>query len=215
MSTGVGVGIFIGIVALGLWWDHTSLPEVTPPDGQAVTPGSIAPRPPPLSAPSVGPPPKGKYVLKGVVSKVADGDTVTLRVDGRPHRVRLDSIDAPEIGHRDTEPGQPYAEASRQYLRKLIDGKSLTAQCYEKDQYGRQLCALVLPNGDSVNRQMVASGYAWAYTARRGEYLRDTAMEGLQRQAREAGRGLWAQGGPTEPWKWRYECWRNQRCEKS
>ncbi|CFE02759.1 nuclease [Bordetella pertussis] len=37
-------------------------------------------------------------------------------------------------------------------------------------------------------------------------------MPGLQRQAREAGRGLWAQSGAIEPWKWRYDCWRQRRC---
>ncbi|WP_256981615.1 thermonuclease family protein [Bordetella genomosp. 4] len=157
--------------------------------------------------------PAGRYTLRGVVSKVADGDTVTLTVNGKSHRVRLDSIDAPEAGHSAQEPGQPYAEAAQRYLDKLVGGKALTAQCYRQDQFDRDVCALMLPDGNSANRVMVASGYAWAYTARRGDYLNDAAMPGLQRQAREAGLGLWAQGGPTEPWKWRYECWRNQRCD--
>lgn len=156
--------------------------------------------------------PRGRYTLKGVVSKVADGDTVTLTVNGKSRRVRLDSIDAPEIGHGTQEPGQPFAEAAQQYLDTLVGGRTLTAQCYEKDQFQREVCALILPDGNSANRVMVASGYAWAYTARRGDYLTDIAMRELQEHARHAGLGLWAQGGPTEPWKWRYECWRNQRC---
>lgn len=157
--------------------------------------------------------PAGSYTLRGAVSRVADGDTVTLTVNGKSHRMRLDSIDAPEMGHSAQEPGQPYAQASQRYLQKLVSGKTLTAQCYEKDQFDREVCALMLPDGQSANRLMVESGYAWAYTARRGDYLRDLAMPGLQARARDAGLGLWAQGGPTEPWKWRYECWRNQRCE--
>ncbi|WP_415822017.1 thermonuclease family protein [Bordetella tumbae] len=157
--------------------------------------------------------PAGRYTLQGVVSKVADGDTVTLTVNGKSRRVRLDSIDAPETGHSAQEPGQPYAEAAQRYLDKLVGGKTLTAQCYRQDQFDRDVCALLLPDGNSANRVMVASGYAWAYTARRGDYLNDAAMPGLQQQARQAGQGLWAQGGPTEPWKWRYECWRNQRCD--
>lgn len=149
--------------------------------------------------------PEGSYTLRGLVSKVADGDTVTLIVDGKPRRVRLDSIDAPELGGSGKPSGQPYSQAAQKYLQNLIGGKTLTAHCYEKDQYSREICALILPDGESANRKMVESGYAWAYTARRGEYLRDDAMVGLQRQARQAGAGLWAQGGPTEPWKWRYE----------
>lgn len=173
-------------------------------------PSTTAPRSTATAAASAVP--AGRYTLTGVVSKVADGDTVTLTVQGKSHRVRLDSIDAPEAGHSVKEPGQPFAEASQQYLDKLVGGKTLTAQCYQQDQFDRDVCALILPDGNSANRMMVASGYAWAYTARRGDYLNDGAMPALQQQARRTGLGLWAQGGPTEPWKWRYECWRNQRC---
>ena len=91
-------------------------------------------------------------------------------------------------------------------------GKTLTAQCYEKDQYGRDVCALILEDGRSANRLQVEAGYAWAYTARKGDYLRDKAMPDLQRQAKDAGRGLWVQQGAMQPWKWRYDCWRQRQC---
>ncbi|XHK39424.1 thermonuclease family protein [Bordetella pertussis] len=156
--------------------------------------------------------PAGSYALTGPIVNVADGDTVTLRAPGGQRRIRMDSIDAPEEGHGNEQPGQPFAQASRQHLAGLVAGKTLTAQCYERDQFDRDVCALILPDGRSANRAQVEAGYAWAYTARRGDYLRDPAMPGLQRQAREAGRGLWAQSGAIEPWKWRYDCWRQRRC---
>lgn len=202
----------VALVALVVHWIQGDEPH---PDTPAVTRSGASQQPAPSATTgfvTTGVP-VGSYTLRGTVSKIADGDTVTLTVNGQSRRVRLDSIDAPETGHSDREPGQPYSQAAQRYLQKLIGGKTLTAQCYEKDQYDREICALILPDGDSANRKMVESGYAWAYTARRGDYLRDAAMPGLQKQAREAGLGLWAQGGPTEPWKWRYECWRNQRCE--
>ena len=96
----------------------------------------------------------------------------------------MDSIDAPEEGHGADQPGQPDAEASRKHLAELVAGKTLIAQCYEKDQYGREVCALILEDGRSANRLQVEAGYAWAYTARQGDYLRDQAMPDLQRQAR-------------------------------
>ena len=175
---------------------------------------------PPSSAPSspqTGPAladgvPKGSYTLTGVIVNVADGDTVTLRARDGQRRIRMDSIDAPEEGHGADQPGQPFAEASRKNLADLVAGKTLTAQCYEQDQYGRDVCALILDNGASANRMQVQAGYAWAYTARRGDYLRDTAMTGLQRQAQQARRGLWAQEGAVQPWKWRYDCWRQRQC---
>ncbi|AZR84171.1 thermonuclease family protein [Bordetella pertussis] len=156
--------------------------------------------------------PAGSYALTGPIVNVADGDTVTLRAPGGQRRIRMDSIDAPEEGHGNEQPGQPFAQASRQHLAGLVAGKTLTAQCYERDQFDRDVCALILPDGRSANRAQVEAGYAWAYTARRGDYLRDPAMPGLQRQAREAGRGLWAQSGAIEPWKWRYDCWRQRSC---
>ncbi|MGN6582026.1 MAG: thermonuclease family protein [Bordetella sp.] len=161
-----------------------------------------------------GPVPGGAYELPGKVVNVADGDTVTLLTgDGKQHRIRLDSIDAPEKTHGPDEPGQLYAEQSRRNLALLAAGKHLIARCYERDRYQREVCALMLDDGSSVNRAQVESGYAWAYTARHGAYLRDGAMPGLQRRAKQAGLGLWAQQGPTAPWKWRYDCWKQQRCD--
>ncbi|CAM4079883.1 TNase-like domain-containing protein [Bordetella tumulicola] len=165
-----------------------------------------------VASPNDSPVPPGRTVLTGTVTKVADGDTVTLRVNGKSQRVRLDSIDAPETNHGAQEPGQPFAEAAQRHLEKMVGGKTVTAQCYEPDQFSRELCALILPDGTSVNRAQVAAGYAWAYTASRGDYLTDKAMRGIQDQARRARVGLWVQDGAVEPWKWRYECWRNQRC---
>jgi endonuclease YncB( thermonuclease family) len=165
------------------------------------------------SAPS-GPVPAGAYELLGKVVNVADGDTVTLLADdGKQHRIRLDSIDAPEKAHGPDQPGQLYAEQSRKHLALLVAGKRLTARCYENDRYQREICALMLDDGSSANRAQVESGYAWAYTARHDAYLRDGAMPALQSRAKDAGLGLWAQQGATAPWKWRYDCWKQQRCD--
>ena len=218
--TGRRLGSIIGIAiaAVLFHWiqgdqESAPAPATSSEADRRTQSGNGAARPSHPAPAATGAVPAGRYTLQGVVSKVADGDTVTLMVKGKARRVRLDSIDAPEIGHSAQEPGQPYAQAAQQYLATLVDGKTLIAQCYQQDQFDRDVCALMLPDGNSANRVMVTSGYAWAYTARRGDYLNDVAMPELQRQARGAGRGLWAQGGPTAPWKWRYECWRNQRCD--
>ena len=177
---------------------------------QADRPGTSAP-----SAQGRGPSggvPPGSYTLTGAIVNVADGDTVTLRAPDGQRRIRMDSIDAPEEGHGADQPGQPDAEAARQHLASLVAGKTLTAQCYEQDQYGRDVCALILDDGRSANRLQVEAGYAWAYTARKGDYLRDKAMPELQRQAKAAGRGLWARPDAVQPWKWRYDCWRQRQC---
>ncbi|MCW3152078.1 thermonuclease family protein [Achromobacter spanius] len=188
-----------------------SSPASRQPQSQSTPAQPSAPSSRPGAAPSGGIP-AGSYTLTGAIVNVADGDTVTLRASGGQRRIRMDSIDAPEEGHGADQPGQPYAEASRKHLADLVAGKTLTAQCYEQDQYGRDVCALILEDGRSANRLQVEAGYAWAYTARKGAYLRDKALPGLQRQAKDAKRGLWAQPAAMQPWKWRYDCWRQRQC---
>jgi len=66
----------------------------------------------------------------------------------------------------------------------------------------------------TANRRLVAAGLAWANQEAGGKFLRDAAMPELQRQARQARRGLWqmSRPRPIAPWQWRARCWRNGRC---
>jgi micrococcal nuclease len=154
----------------------------------------------------------GTYVLQGRVVHVADGDTITLQTADGERRIRLASIDAPEIGHGEVKPGQPFGQGSRRSLEALVAGKTLQATCYEKDQYARDVCDLPGENGHTVNWQQVASGSAWANTVRRGEYLRDASLPDVERRAREKKLGLWAEAGAVAPWQWRYDCWIHRNC---
>jgi endonuclease YncB( thermonuclease family) len=163
----------------------------------------------------VAPAGHGAYELQGTVVRVIDGDTIALRSNGGERRIRLASIDAPEISHGSDRPGQPFGQASRRNLAELIAGKSLTVHCYERDQYGRDVCDL--PGGQgghTANWAQVQAGFAWANTVRHGEYLRDPSLRDVQREAQAAHRGLWAAAGAVAPWQWRYDCWRQHRCER-
>ena len=53
--------------------------------------------------------------LNGKVIKVADGDTVTLLVEKKSYRVRLQSIDAPEAQ-------QPFGQAAKKALSEKVFG---------------------------------------------------------------------------------------------
>jgi len=155
------------------------------------------------------------YELRGRVVNVADGDTITLQTDGGQRRVRLASIDAPEVGHGEVKPGQPFGQAARKSLEAMVAGKTLTAHCYEKDQYARDVCDLPGEGGHTVNWQQVDAGYAWANMARHGEYLRDASLPGIESKARDQRKGLWAQAGAVAPWEWRYQCWNHGKCPSS
>jgi endonuclease YncB( thermonuclease family) len=154
----------------------------------------------------------GTYMLQGRVVNVADGDTITLQTATGERRIRLASIDAPEIGHGQVKPGQPFGQASRQSLEGLVAGKTLQATCYEKDQYARDVCDLPGEGDHTANWQQVAAGFAWANTVRHGEYLRDPSLPDVQRRARDKKLGLWADAGAVAPWQWRYDCWNQRNC---
>ena len=59
--------------------------------------------------------------LNGKVVKVSDGDTITILVGKKQHRIRLQGIDAPERK-------QPYGRASGKSLSTLVAGKQVRVE---------------------------------------------------------------------------------------
>lgn len=171
----------------------------------ALKPG-IAARPP------EGGPSSERYALAGRVVRVADGDTFTLLVNGKQQRVRMASIDAPEVTKDRERPGQAQAQASKDALAALIAGKTLTLDCYERDHYDRNVCDVPLGDGTTANQKQVASGMAWVNMEGRGKFMRDPKLPAIEQQARRAGLGVWQQANPVSPWVWRYQCWQQRQC---
>lgn len=152
------------------------------------------------------------YTLKGRVVHVADGDTFTLLVDSRQHRIRLASIDAPEVGKDRQRPGQPLAQASKSALAGMIAGKTLELVCFERDRYERDVCDVPLSDGVTANERQVATGMAWANGEGRGKYMRNPLLPKLEQRAQQARLGLWQAPDPVRPWVWRYQCWKQAQC---
>ena len=130
--------------------------------------------------------------LAGKVVSVHDGDTLrVLDAAGTQHKVRLQGIDSPETR-------QAFGTKARNRLADLTLGKAVTVRVHGRDRYGRTL-GTVEAAGQDVNRQMVADGFAWHYV----EYSKDAGLARAERDARAAGRGLWADKAPVPPWEWR------------
>ena len=161
---------------------------------------------PPVSAPKVS------HTLSGKVVQVSDGDTINIRTDSETIRIRLASIDAPETSHGSDQPGQPFGEASRKFLAGLVAGKTIQAQCFEKDRFGRHICD-ILVDDTTANRLSVKNGMSWANQQGKGKYLRDPALPELEKQARTAKLGLWSEAGAVAPWVWRHDCWKEKKCK--
>jgi endonuclease YncB( thermonuclease family) len=124
---------------------------------------------------------------------VQDGDTVTcLDESNQQQRIRLAGIDAPELS-------QAYGKESREALAAMVFGKTVEVYDQGRDENGRWIARVVV-DGVDVDRQMVASGNAWHYTA----VSSDQALETLQSQAQTQQLGLWsAATAPTPPWVYR------------
>ena len=123
------------------------------------------------------------------VARVVDGDTIEL-TDGR--RVRYIGINTPERG-------QPYYTEASEANRQLVDGRQVQLEFDQDtfDQYGRTL-AYIWVDGVMANREIVARGYANTFTVPPNVKY-DEAFRQAERDAREAGRGLWA--GSSAPLK--------------
>jgi len=137
-------------------------------------------------------------VLRGRVVRIADGDTLTLLdATKQQHRVRMTGIDAPENG-------QAFGARSKTSLSALVFDKEVQAECVKRDQYGRELCK-ILVGGTDVNLEQIRTGMAWWYKHYAREQSREdrASYENAELQAKIRRLGLWADKNPVPPWDWR------------
>jgi micrococcal nuclease len=119
------------------------------------------------------------------VIRVIDGDTIT--VEGG-YRVRYIGIDTPE-----TYPQlEAFGAEAWQANRQLVEGKEvrLERDLSETDRYGRLLRYVYVDN-IMVNADLVRQGLAVAKAYPPDTKYQDLLAE-LERQARLAGKGMWA-----------------------
>lgn len=125
-------------------------------------------------------------------TRVIDGDTIEVEIEGESYKVRYIGIDTPEL-HHPTKPVEYFAQEAYEKNRELVEGKTvfLEKDVSETDRYGRLLRYVYV--GDTfVNAYLVQQGYALVSTYPPDVKYQERFLE-LQREAREAGRGLWAE----------------------
>lgn len=131
-------------------------------------------------------------VFAAEVIGIQDGDTLTLLVDRKQLKIRLDNIDAPEKK-------QAFGQYSKQSLSDLCFGKNASYTAQTIDKYGRTV-ARVTCAGMDVNLAQVERGMAWVYV----KYNRDGSLPSVQAAARSRRNGLWADKAPVPPWVFRH-----------
>ncbi|CAN5535362.1 hypothetical protein BH11CYA1_BH11CYA1_49010 [soil metagenome] len=130
--------------------------------------------------------------LKGKVIGVSDGDTITVVSKNHQERIRLADIDCPEMK-------QPFGNQAKKRCSSLCFNKTVLVSYLNRDRYKRIIGQVKLPNGHSLNQELVRSGMAWCYT----KYCKTPLVNELEEQARNKRIGLWQDKNPIPPWQWR------------
>ncbi len=126
------------------------------------------------------------------VVRVIDGDTIQVCcVFGDRVTVRYVGVDTPQI-HHPMKGVERYGKEASEANRKLVDGKKVTLEfdVQQFDKYGRTLAYVYLEDGTFVNAWLVENGYAMVMTIPPNVKHQELFLR-LQREAREAKRGLW------------------------
>ncbi|MEK7568763.1 MAG: thermonuclease family protein [Patescibacteria group bacterium] len=131
-----------------------------------------------------------------IVTRIIDGDTIVVFVDGVSEKVRLIGVDTPEtVDPR--KPVQCFGEEASAFTRSLLLRAGvrleMDATQGDRDKYGRLLRYVFLPDGTLVNEEIIAEGYGHEYTYRI-PYQYQTEFKTAERSARESQKGLWASG---------------------
>lgn len=120
-----------------------------------------------------------------VVTRVVDGDTIVVSLNGQDYKVRFIGINTPERG-------RPYYLEATEKTKELCLGKQvrLEKDVSETDKYGRLLRYVYV--GDTfVNAELVKQGYAQQFTlppdVKYADLFKKLASEARERQA-----GLWS-----------------------
>lgn len=124
------------------------------------------------------------------VTRVVDGDTLVIEIDGREDRVRYIGVDTPET----VAPGRPvecYGREASARNKELVEGKTirLVRDVSDRDRFDRLLRYVYV--GDTfVNAELIRGGYATVATFP-PDVREIDRLRGIEREAREARRGLW------------------------
>ncbi len=112
--------------------------------------------------------------------------------NGIGERIRLHGIDCPEKR-------QAFGNRAKQFTSNLVFAKTVTVQAVDRDRYGRTVGVVLLPDGRSLNHELVRAGFAWWYRRYAPD---DETLEQLEREARGASAacGLII---TLPPWAWR------------
>ncbi len=138
---------------------------------------------------------------KALVHQVHDGDTITLRFEGKKYRTRLIGIDAPEMKQR------PWGRRAKLHLIRIMKRTNWTVyvetDVEQVDKYGRLLAYVFTKKHVLINEKMINDGYAVVFPIEPNTKY-SKRFSKAESRARKAKKGIWGQQGLREsPAAWR------------
>ena len=136
------------------------------------------------------------------VTRVVDGDTLVVSIAGQEERVRLIGVDTPETVHPQ-KPVEYFGKEASAFTKRIAEGKTVRLEAdpqnTDRDKYHRLLRYVYLPDGRLLNAEIIRQGYGFAYT--RFPFRKMEEFRALEREPREANRGLWGEASAVEKMK--------------
>ncbi|KKM95347.1 hypothetical protein LCGC14_1189200 [marine sediment metagenome] len=130
------------------------------------------------------------------VSSVVDGDTIKVYIDGQldtEETLRLIGVDTPETVHP-ALPVQFFGPEATAFTKLMCENKKVRLFLPKagdmRGRYGRLLVYVELENKQILNEQIIVQGFGYSYT--KYPHEKTKLYNELERQARNAKRGLWA-----------------------
>lgn len=130
---------------------------------------------------------------QAVVTKLVDGDTVDVSLDGATQRIRLLNIDAPETKDPN-EPVQCLGPEAAAFVATLIPVGSTVTLEYDEvrtDRYDRTLAGVLAADGTLVNAEVARQGLAVPVVFDGNDQFHPAVVDAWA-EAEAAGRGLFA-----------------------
>ena len=128
------------------------------------------------------------------VLSIADGDTITVDMEGKKEKIRFIGVDTPEVAHNSGEVSQCYGDKAKAFMEASIDGKRVKLVADDKgsnrDKYGRLLRYVYNYQNLSLDETLVSEGYGFAVDG--FNYSKKESYLGLMAQAEQNRKGLWA-----------------------
>lgn len=171
-------------------------PAKAPAAAKAAAPvPAAAPAAAPVS-PTAAAVPSKRIAGFGIVKSVESGDSIII-VGSAPSgqipaekRLTLSGIQVPKLGRR-TNPDEPWAHQSKEFLRKKLIGRQVKFTINYVADGGREYAIIEL-NGENVNNAIIAAGWGICKPGKPGATIHPERQElmDLQDAAEKAGIGM-------------------------